>query len=74
MLKLNGAKIEIKNINSRYGRTEYSIELIEGNWPSDDDLITLCDNHHNGTMTVHHFGGSVRKTSGKTANVTVFID
>jgi hypothetical protein len=69
----NGSRLSIKMVYHGYSEHRFHVELVGGEWPSDNDLITLCD----GDMPPHsrHFGGRVSKsTDGKAADVTVYVD
>lgn len=70
-VKYKDSKLKINMRNRGYSIHYYDVELLEGDWPSDEDLITLCD----GGDPAHpfHFGGHVRKF-GKTASVDVYVD
>ena len=73
MCEWNGAKLRISMVYHGAARKSFSVELVEGKWPSDGDLITLCD----GDTPPHarHFGGVVRKSlDGKSASVDVYVD
>jgi hypothetical protein len=51
----------------------YKIEKVQGDWPSDHDLITLCDGGY--PPFYYHFGGKVIKYDNDTkAVVDVHID
>ena len=66
-----GAKFMIRRTRHGTASSDFVVELVEGNWPSDHDMITICD----GDEPPHsrHFGGMVRK-SGNQAAVTVYTD
>lgn len=50
----------------------YSVELLEGCWPDDLDLLTICDNS---TPThVSHFGGWISELDKNKREVDVDID
>jgi hypothetical protein len=73
MREWNGAKLSIRRTYHGCAEHRYHVELAGGEWPSDGDLITLCD----GDTPPHsrHFGGTVRKNAdGKSAEVSVFVD
>lgn len=73
MREWNGAKLRISMVYHGSATHSFSVELVAGEWPSDGDLITLCD----GDTPPHsrHFGGIVRKAAGgKTASVDVYVD
>lgn len=67
----NGAKFTVQFKRKGYAHDDYTVILDEGEWPSDDDLLTICD----GDIPPHarHFGGTVSK-SGNKASVTVYTD
>lgn len=50
----------------------FNVIRLDGSWPSDEDLITLCD----GDAPNHpsHFGGKVTETFTDTKKVVVFTD
>jgi len=66
-----GAKFTISRTYHGYSMSEYDVRLLEGDWPADNDMITICD----GDEPPHsrHFGGTVTK-SGDLAHVTVYTD
>ena len=66
----NGAKLAISMTYHGCSEHRFHVDLVEGEWPSDGDLITLCDG---GTPPYsHHFGGSVVKSSdGQSVEVSV---
>ena len=69
----NGAKLAIKMTYHGYSEHRFHVELVEGGWPSDNDLIILCDGDT--PPTSRHFGGNVCKSEdGKLAAVTVYVD
>ena len=53
------------------GSKDYTVTREAGEWPSDADLITLCDG--SAPARPHHFGGNVSRT-GDRASVTVNVD
>jgi len=73
MREWNGAKMRIRM--TYHGRATHSfhVDLVEGEWPSDNDLVTLCDGDT--PPNSRHFGGTVRKSAdGKSAQVDVYVD
>ena len=73
MREYNGSQLSIKMTYHGYSEHRFRVELMGGEWPSDDDLITICD----GDTPPHsrHFGGRVSKsTDGRSADVTVYVD
>lgn len=73
MREYNGAKLAIGMTYHGYSEHRFHVELVEGEWPDDNDLITLCD----GDTPPHsrHFGGHVRKSQdGMSAEVSVYVD
>ena len=48
-------------------QTCYDVAIVTGEWPSDEDLITMCDNK-SACNTKHHFGGEVREKPLHTAD------
>lgn len=47
---------------------KYVLKMTEGQWPSDRDLINMCDGYS------YNFGGRVQKTSETSASVHVYVD
>ncbi len=72
-MKWSGSEFKQLAVQSCYGKTVYRLELVNGVWPSDDDLITLCDNKFEHLVRCH-FGGQVRFLGETTKEVTVWID
>lgn len=68
----NNAKLTIKSVRKGMSTDVFSVELDEGNWPSDEDLITLCDNGVPPLAT--HFGGVVARNTRSIATVQVYVD
>ncbi len=69
----DGAKLVIKMTYHGSATHSFHVDLCEGKWPSDGDLITLCD----GDTPPHsrHFGGRVAKSAdGRSAEVDVYVD
>lgn len=69
-----GSRFECRVKERGHAHTRYQVRLLSGQWPSDGDLISLCDNDFTG-LECCHFGGSVFR--GKRDNireVTVHID
>jgi hypothetical protein len=66
------SKLRFKELGKQAAKTTYSAELIEGEWPSDDDLITLAD----GTIPPKgfHFGGVVYPLYENSKIVEVYTD
>lgn len=67
----NGAKLLINRTYHGYSMSSYAVELLEGAWPADNDMITICDGDE--PPRSRHFGGTVTK-SGNHASVTVYTD
>jgi len=68
----NGAKLGIERIYHGYSECRYIVKLVSGNWPSDSDLITLCDGDT--PPDSHHFGGWVRRSEDEeSAEVAVYV-
>lgn len=54
----------------------YLVKLLEGEWPSDEDLISICDSKSKGYFR-STFGGRVEKyemPQGRYAKVDVYVD
>ncbi len=64
----------IEKQTSGYAHCMYTVRRIRGEWPSRDDLITLCDGDH--PDNPRHFGGSVPVVSEteNTRRVKVYED
>jgi hypothetical protein len=71
LITWNGVKLRIIRAISGYAHKIVEVELIDGVWPSDGDLITLCDGGvpPKGFL----FGGEVKK-SGAIAQVKIYTD
>lgn len=73
MREWNGAKLAIKMTHHGHATHTFHVDLVEGEWPSDGDLITLCDGCT--PPNACHFGGRVHKgLDGKSATVDVYVD
>lgn len=74
-LKSDTFELEINRDYSKKGIANqyYIVQLISGEWPSEKDLITYCDNH---SLSLHqsHFGGNVRVLTDTQRYVTVYVD
>jgi hypothetical protein len=79
----NGTKLEIQSDGHGYAHSKYIATLLEGEWPKDDDLVTLCDDHGfegpdygDELPTRRHFGGEVHShgLDGKQKRVKVYED
>ena len=64
IVEVNGSRFDVQHGGSGYAHTKYRVTLLEGSWPSDRDLLTLCDNH-DGTMSERHYGGVVSPIDNK---------
>lgn len=64
--------LTIGKYHKGYSQVEYLVRLGGGDWPSDDNLITICD----GTVPPkrRHFGGSVESLPDGIKHVAVYID
>lgn len=71
-VKYNDSKIRINFRSRGYSIHKYDVELLEGDWPSDLAIITLCDGGDPDKL-ICHFGGHVVKC-GHTAVVEVYVD
>jgi len=49
----------------------YRVKLLQGSWPSDDDLVSLCNRDH--PTNPRHWGGRVRRLDGGEAVVSVVV-
>jgi len=67
-----GAKIHFSMVYRGTSTHEYEATLQSGDWPPDEDLITLAD----GDTPPHgrHFGGIVTTTGPDKRRVEVFVD
>ena len=73
MREWNGAKLRIDMTCRGYSEHRFHVELVEGEWPPDNDLVTLCDG--DAPPDARHFGGSVAKAAdGRSAEVVVYKD
>lgn len=71
-VKYKDSKLRINFVRRGNSIHYYSVELLEGDWPSDHAIITLCDGD-DPEKPACHFGGHVAKC-GKQANVDVYVD
>ena len=80
-----GIKVEERLARRTSACHIYRVTLLEGDWPSDRDLITLCDSsqqvlnvcQEEETLNAvrSHFGGQVEKTSNEKVKVVhVWVD
>ena len=68
-------KYEVVGSGHHYARDSYVVKLLEGEWDTDADLITLCDNNFVEGKQVLHFGGHVDSTDDPNIKVvSVYID
>lgn len=65
------AKLTIKTTMNGLSTSYFDVTLDEGEWPSDEDLVTLCDGDI--PPKSRHFGGTVNKGTEK-ATVSVYTD
>ena len=73
VVDLEDARLEIKAGPHGAANHYYSVDLMGGVWPSDNDLITICDGDD--PQCPRHFGGSVKKTPNcESASVVVYVD
>lgn len=73
ILENSTCKIQVeRNPKPSRANTYYDVTLISGQWPSDGELITACDNRAFGQSS-RHFGGTVYRNNNR-AFVTVYID
>lgn len=60
-----GATLQIESVGNYYARNSYRATLISGEWPTDFELITLCDgdvpDYTKPRNGCYHFGGTVSK-------------
>jgi hypothetical protein len=71
-MQYNGAELQIKMTKRGTATHSYEVRLLSGTWPSDSELISLCDGN-NGTERCD-FGGSVKKLNDAIVNVNVYVD
>ena len=72
-MKYKGAEIDFEMAVKSPSRHEYKAFLKKGNWPSDEDLITLADGDI--PPSSHHFGGSVQQLRDPSQKyVRVWVD
>jgi hypothetical protein len=74
-LKRDNCVLQISRDFGRQGRANqyYSVTLVSGEWPTDSDLITYCDNGST-SMQPMHFGGFVKILDPSNKYVTVYVD
>lgn len=76
--EVNGSKLVFGYCRSGHGEKTVELRLLQGEWPSDADLITIADDYRdrdgNVELIPRHYGGIVRHTSPDRAVVTVYID
>lgn len=65
-------KIIYHMIRRGYATHTYIARLVKGDWPSDEDLISICDSGQRGRYNLT-FGGRVTK-HGVDAIVDVYVD
>lgn len=70
--KYKDSRIRIEFKSRGYSIHKYNVELLEGEWPNDSAIITLCDGGDPDKPPCH-FGGHVVKC-GRTATVDVYVD
>jgi hypothetical protein len=73
ILKTDKFEIEIVPRRTTNSTHYFDVTLISGDWPTDSDLITHCDNR-NGSLVVQHFGGVVKTTDSNCRQVAVYVD
>lgn len=73
--------LAIELYKNNVGHKVFQVRLLDGFWPSDDDLITICDNGTGLNVKTHrfHFGGNVSRTRANSKNdpirmVVVYTD
>ncbi len=71
MYEAAGAAVAVWLDRRRSSIHEYDVVLCSGEWPSDEDLITICDGHF---PEVSHFGGKVMKCDTLRRFVAVYVD
>jgi hypothetical protein len=72
-LEWNGAKLTVRMTWRGSSTHIFHVDLVGGEWPSDGDLVTLCDGDT--PPNARHFGGEVLKSAdGKSAEVSVYVD
>lgn len=74
------SEISIKRTGGQGCEVEYVATLVKGEWPSNDHLVTICDNYSSSwdssmeTKVCRHFGGKVAAMSDTEKKVHVYID
>lgn len=63
---LKGTEVEIIRHPGGAATHRYDVTLKVGHWPSDRELVNLCD--------ADNFGGAVTKLSQVKAQVRVYVD
>ncbi len=77
---IKGFKFKVAILERRLSQESYAVTKTEGEWPSDEALITICDNLNyvarNNEMdpSPSSFGGSVWSQNSNEKVVTVFVD
>lgn len=66
--------LEIAPLSSGYSTRSFVVTLVHGEWPSDTDLVTICDNRSFDCSHVRHFGGHVSGISKSEKLVSVYVD
>ena len=71
-MKYEGMEITIGLYRRGHSQCEYTVRLDLGQWPSDKDLITVCD----GTIPPEerHFGGRVEHLPNDLKHVVVYTN
>ena len=73
MLNYNDSTFRINSIARGFSEHVVELELLDGEWPHDEeDIITLADG--NVPPLKRHFGGFVRYISPRLKKVTVWVD
>lgn len=67
-----GAELAIERIYHGYSIHRYEVTLVAGVWPTDDELLSLCDG--NTPPARFDFGGNVEKFANSKARVEVYVD
>lgn len=68
----DGTVLMLGHIRRFPAEIQRQVSLIKGQWPSNDDIYSICDGDEPGVK--RHFGGNIEMRSDSTIWVTVYID
>jgi hypothetical protein len=79
VVTFKGSRLRFRDGRNGYAHKSTEVDLLDGDWPSDRDLITLADGDEPNDdpeqrYGARHFGGSVTRTTPTSAHVVVHTD